>query len=88
MRQIVDGDVDLQKMGEAGHERVMENFSFAAFTDSLHDVVVDTAALSLSEERRETGRGGTTLFTKFALFFHFGLASMVLYWMVFYTPLP
>jgi len=88
MRRIVGGEVSLDKMGEAGHERVMENFSFAAFTDSLHDVVVDTAALSLADDRRDTARGGTTLFTKFALAFHFGLAMMVLYWMVFYTPLP
>jgi len=88
MRKVVDGEVDLQKMGEAGQDRVLQNFSFAAFTDSLHDLVVDTAALTLEEERRETGRGGTTLFTKFALAFHFSLAMMVLFWMVFYTPLP
>ena len=88
MMKVVDGKVDLERMGEAGQERVLEKFSFAAFTDSLHDVVVDTAALSLMDERRESGRGGTTLFTKFALAFHFSLAMMVLFWMVFYTPLP
>ena len=84
MRKILEGEVNLEKMGEAGHDRVLDNFSFAAFTDSLHDVVVDTAALSL---REETVQAGTTLFTKFALAFHFGLAMMVLYWMVF-TQLP
>ena len=85
MRKILAGEVDLQQMGEAGHDRVLDNFSFAAFTDSLHDVVVDTAALSIREETSQ--EGGTTLFTKFALAFHFGLAMMVLYWMVF-TQLP
>ena len=85
MRKILAGEVNLDKMGEAGHDRVLDNFSFAAFTDSLHDVVVDTAALNLREEPSQ--EGGTTLFTKFALAFHLGLAMMELYWMVF-TQLP
>merc|ERR1719312_2236968 len=86
MKSIIRGDVDLKIMGEAGHDRVVQKFSFTAFTDNLHDYVVDTAAINISEEERE--KGGTTLFTKFALAFHFCLAMMVLFWMVFYTPLP
>ena len=85
MRKVANNEVDLEAMGRAGKERVISKFSFHAFTQSLHDYVVDTAALNLSEPREE---GGTTLFTKFALAFHFCLAMMVLFWMVFYTPLP
>ena len=80
------GDIDLKFMGMNGRKRVEKRFSFTAFTDSLNEFVLDTAALSLTELGRE--QGGTTLFTKFALAFHFCLAMMVLFWMVFYTPLP
>jgi len=86
MKRIIRGEIDLKVMGEAGHERVVQKFSFSSFAENLHDYVVDTAAMNISEEEKE--KGGTTLFTKFALAFHFCLAMMVLFWMVFYTPLP
>ena len=86
MKRIIKGEIDLKVMGEAGHERVVQKFSFTSFAENLHDYVVDTAAMNISEEEKE--KGGTTLFTKFALAFHFCLAMMVLFWMVFYTPLP
>ena len=86
MKKIINDEVDLKMMGQAGHDRVVNKFSFEAFTNSLHEVALDTAALNIFEENRE--EGGTTLFTKFALAFHFSLAMMVLYWMVFATPLP
>ena len=87
MRKVAGGEADLKGMGAAGRERVEQKFSFSAFTESLHEAVLDTAARTLRDA--ETGaEGGTTLFTKFALAFHFSLAMMVLFWMVFYTPLP
>ena len=87
MRKVAGGEADLKGMGAAGRERVEQKFSFSAFTESLHEAVLDTAARTLRDS--EAGaEGGTTLFTKFALAFHFSLAMMVLFWMVFYTPLP
>ena len=86
LRKVINGEFDLKQMGVDGHDRVFSKFSFEAFSLSLHDVVVDTAAINVTELGRE--EGGTTLFTKFALAFHFCLAMMVLFWMVFYTPLP
>ena len=86
MRRVDNKEVDLTSLGRAGRQRVLDKFSFHAFTQSLHEFVLDAAALNIIDENRE--EGGTTLFTKFALAFHFCLAMMVLFWMVFYTPLP
>lgn len=85
MRKVDTGDIDLKFIGMTGRKRVEQKFSFTAFTDSLDELVLECAARNLTEAREE---GGTTLFTKFALAFHFSLAMMVLFWMVFYTPLP
>ena len=87
MRKVDSGDIDLKFIGMNGRKRVEQKFSFTAFTDSLDELVLDCAALDLTEAGPRD-EGGTTLFTKFALAFHFSLAMMVLFWMVFYTPLP
>jgi len=87
MRKVDSGDIDLKFIGMNGRKRVEQKFSFIAFTDSLDEFVLDCAALNLTEGST-VAEGGTTLFTKFALAFHFSLAMMVLFWMVFYTPLP
>jgi alpha-1,3/alpha-1,6-mannosyltransferase len=86
MMAVVDGEKELEKMGVAGKERVEDHFSFEAFTERLDEYVVD-AAVRASEDM-DGDEGGTTIFTKFALAFHFSLAMLVLFWMVFYTPLP
>ena len=86
MRQVADNEVEMEKMGTAGKERVEEHFSFEAFTEKLDEYVVDAAIRA--SEALDGDEGGTTIFTKFALAFHFSLAMLVLFWMVFYTPLP
>jgi len=86
MRGVVSGKLELEKMGVAGRDRVKEHFSFQAFTERLDEYVVDAAVRASEEMDRD--EGGTTIFTKFALAFHFSLAMLVLFWMVFYTPLP
>jgi len=85
MKRVVDHEVDIMKMGAAGKDRVKQHFSFGAFMDRLDEYVMDAVVLDSEELSQE---GGTTIFTKFALAFHFSLAMLVLFWMVFYTPLP
>jgi len=85
MKRIIAGEIDLVKMGESGFKRVSELFSFPAFSEKLDECILEAALKQNEEISRE---GGTTIFTKFALAFHFSLAMLVLFWMVFYTPLP
>jgi len=86
MQGVVDRKMELEQMGLAGRKRVKEHFSFEAFTERLDEYVVDAAIRATEDMDRD--EGGTTVFTKFALAFHFSLAMLVLFWMVFYTPLP
>lgn len=77
------GSGALLEMGVRGRDRVEEYFSFPAFTQHLVDYVL-IATSSSSSIPVSIGQ----LFSRLALAFHFGLAVMLLFWMVFYTPLP
>jgi len=74
---------ELLEMGEAGRKRVEQVFSYEAFCTSLENHVTETFVTSSAL----ADGGSMSLATKFALVFHFGLAMVVLYWMIF-QPLP
>jgi len=76
----------LAAMGKRGKERVNEYFSFSAFTQHLEDYVMIATTTSSSSPRTPFTLG--QILSRLALAFHFGLAMMLLFWMVFYTPLP
>lgn len=78
------GSGPLSSMGSRGVARVQEYFSFNAFTQHLVDYVL--IATSSSSPRTPFSLG--QVLSRLALAFHFGLAMMLLFWMVFYTPLP
>lgn len=88
MEEVANGQHDLVAMGRAGTARVRQHFSFEAFATNLDEIVCKHAASPAGETGTEAEAGRTTLFTQFALAFHFSLAMLVLFWMVFYTPLP
>jgi len=75
----------LGAMGMRGHARVQQYFSFSAFSQHLADyVMIATSAVPDPPKPYTLGR----LLGKLALAFHFGMAMVLLFWMVFYTPLP
>lgn len=74
----------LGDMGEKGRQRVREHFSFAAFSQHLADYVL----IATSSSSQSTPFSLGQILSRLALGFHFCLAMMLLFWMVFYTPLP
>ena len=80
------GQGGLQQMGARGRDRVQEYFSFQAFSQHLTDYVLIATASSDGQPPTPFSMG--KLLTKVALSFHFCLAIGLLFWMVFWTPLP
>ena len=78
------GSGRLSAMGEAGRARVKKYFSFNAFASHLHDYVTIATAATTPYAPFSLGK----LLGRLALAFHFGMAMILLFWMVFYTPLP
>jgi len=74
----------LAAMGEAGRARVEQYFSFPAFAQHLEDYVT----ISVAGRPPPTPFSFGKLLGRLALAFHFGMAIMLLFWMVFWTPLP
>ena len=85
MRSIgTRGSGRLSAMGEAGRTRVKKYFSFNAFASHLHDYITIATSATTPYAPFSLGK----LLGRLALAFHFGMAMILLFWMVFYTPLP
>jgi len=78
------GSGRLSAMGEAGRARVKKYFSFNAFASHLHDYITIATSATTPYAPFSLGK----LLGRLALAFHFGMAMILLFWMVFYTPLP
>ena len=78
------GSGRLSAMGEAGRARVKKYFSFNAFASHLHDYITIATSTTTPYAPFSLGK----LLGRLALAFHFGMAMILLFWMVFYTPLP
>jgi alpha-1,3/alpha-1,6-mannosyltransferase len=85
MEEAVRGGRDLKKeLGVAGRERVNRNFSFTAFAKRW-DTAVCHLAVRWEEDRLRKQDQGYSLFVGLAVTFHFVLAMVILFWMVFGT---
>lgn len=85
MEGVLAGGADrLAAMGEAGRARVAKYFSFPAFAQHLEDYVT----ISVAGRPPPTPFSFGKLLGRLALAFHFSMAIILLFWMVFWTPLP